>query len=303
MKTRFRVILPLVALFAATSAAAQQPAAGGLAVQVAPHAYVVTEGGANMVLIVGARGSMVAGAQEPALVAKSKRALAALNAPPVKYALLMLRPGSAAYGDPGWEAAGSLALAHEALRGQMFRARRAAGANAQTPHLPSMGYSAVVQISMDSDEDAHAVHQPEGYSAGDVAVHFERSGILYLSSLTTDGYPEIDAEAGGTLSGLIKTVDDFSDNFSAAPQAIEPIVPARGPLATLADLRAFRDMLIAVRDRLNPLVAAGKTADDAVAAHPTAPFDARWGHGPVPPDRFVRMAFAALTAERATPAP
>jgi hypothetical protein len=164
-----------------------------------------------------------------------------------------------------------------------------------------MGFSEVVQIAMDRDEDAHLVKQPDGASDADVAVHFERAGVLYLSSLATDGYPEINAEEGGTLSGLIKTVDAFATNFAGAPQAIEPIVPARGPLATLRDLGAFRDMLTAVRDRINPLLDAGKTADQVVAAHPTAQLDARWGHGPVTPERFVRMAYAALAKERAAP--
>lgn len=76
----------------AVPARAQQPAAGGLAVQVAPHAFVVTEQGRNLVLITGERESMVAGVQEPALVAKARRALEALHAQPVRYAVLMMGP-------------------------------------------------------------------------------------------------------------------------------------------------------------------------------------------------------------------
>jgi cyclase len=287
----------LVLVLAAAPARAQ-PAAGGLAVQVAPHAYVVTDHGRNLVLITGAKESMVAGVQEPALVEKARRALDALHASPVRYVVLMSGPGAVGFEDAGWEERGALAIAHEGLRYGIVRARRTATPPSTATRAPSMGFSEVVQIALGSDEDAHLVKQPEGTTGSDVAVHFERAGVLYLSSLTTDGYPEIDAEGGGTLSGLIKTVDAFATNFAAAPQAIEPIVPARGPLATLQDLRDFRDMLTAVRDRLNPLLDAGKTADDAVAARPTAQFDARWGRGPVTPERFVRVAFAALAAER-----
>ncbi|HEV7591286.1 MAG TPA: hypothetical protein VGO40_24450 [Longimicrobium sp.] len=292
----------LVLAFAAAPARAQQPAAGGLAVQVAPHAYVVTDHGRNLVLITGARTSLVAGVQEPALVEKARRALDSLHAQPVRYAVLMSGPGAVGFEDGGWEGRGALAMAHEGLRYAILRARRtgdSAAVRARTTHAPSLGFSEVVQIALDRDEDAHLVKQPDGATGSDVAVHFERAGVLYLSSLTTDGYPEIDAEDGGTLGGLIKTMDDFATSFAAAPQAIEPIVPARGPLATLQDLRDFRDMLTAVRDRLAPLLDAGKTADDAVAARPTAQFDARWGRGPVTPERFVRAAYAALAKERA----
>ena len=291
----------LALALAAGPARAQEPAAGGLAVQVSPHAYVVTEHGQNLVLITGAHESMVAGEMEPALVAKARSALAALHAQPVHYAVLMMGPGAVGFEDAGWEAGGALAIAHEGLRYRIGRARRGMDSTtlrARTTRAPSMGFSEVVQIAMGQDEDAHLVKQPDGATDADVAVHFERASVLYLSSLATDGYPLIDVENGGTLSGLIKTVDAFATNFAGAPQAIEPIVPARGPLATLQDLRDVRDMLTAVRDALNPLLDAGKTADDAVAAHPTAPFDARWGHGPVSPEQFVRAAFAALARER-----
>ena len=289
-----------------------QPAAGGLAVQIAPHAYVVSDHGRNLVLITGARASMVAGLQEPALVEKARRALDALHAQPVRYAVLMLGTGAVEWEDAGWEGRGALAVAHEGLRYRIFRARRSmpdadsAALRRRSTRVPSMGFSEVVQIAMDQDEDAHLVKQPDGATDADVAVHFERAGVLYLSSLTTDGYPDIDVEDGGTLSGLIKTVDAFATNFAGAPQAIEPIVPARGPLATLQDLRDFRDMLTAVRDAIKPMMDAGKDPDQVVAAHPTAQFDARWGHGPVSAERFVRMAYAALGKEAtaaAAPAP
>lgn len=293
---------------AASAPAHAQPAAGGLAVQVAPHAYVVTEQGRNLVLITGARESMVAGLQEPGLVGKARRALTALHAQPVRYAVLMMGPGAVGYEDGGWEAGGALAVAHEGLRYRIMRARRAmtapAALRARPARLPSMGFSEVVQIALDADEDAHLVKQPEGATDADVAVHFERAGVLYLSSFTTDGYPGIDAENGGTLTGLIKTVSEFATNFEGAPQAIEPIVPARGPLATLKDLRDFRDMLTTVRDRIKPLLDAGTSVDGVVDSRPTASLDARWGHGPVSPEQFVRAVYAALAKERtATPSP
>ena len=291
----------LALVLAAAPARAQQPAAGGLAVQVAPHAFVVTEQGRNLVLITGARESMVAGVQEPALVAKAQHALEAMHAQPVRYALLMMGPGAVGFEDGGWEGRGALAMAHEGLRYRIIRARPGADSVAlrtRPTHAPSMGFSEVVQVAVGREEDAHVVKQPDGATGSDVAVHFERAGVLYLSSLTSDGYPEIDAEEGGTLTGLIKTVEEFATNFAEAPQVIEPIVPARGPLMTLQEMRDFRDMLTAVRDAVKPMLDAGKSADEVVAARPTARFDARWGRGPVTPEAFVRMAYAALAKEK-----
>jgi hypothetical protein len=191
-----------------------------------------------------------------------------------------------------------VALAHEELRGLIRHASR----DASTPlaagtRVPSVGYSEVVQVLL-GREEAHCVKQPSGYSGADAAIHFEGAGLLYLNSFTMDGYPDIDVEAGGTLAGAAETADAFATNFAEAPQAIEPIVPARGPLATIAQLREFRDMLVAVHDRVEALVNEGKTADQVVAAHPTARFDARWGRGRVTPEQFVRAAFASIGKER-----
>ncbi|HET7460513.1 MAG TPA: hypothetical protein VFJ82_04670 [Longimicrobium sp.] len=297
MKRRL-VAAAALAIALPSFSAAQQSVAGGLAVQVAPRTYVVTEQGANLVLVADSAGAMVAGVQQPALVAKARRALAALHAGPVRYALLMDGPGAARFGDGGWEAGGAVALGHEELRARIRRASR----DASTPlaagaRVPSLGYSQVVQVLL-GREEAHCVKQPSGYSGADVAIHFEGAGLLYLNSFTTDGYPEIDVDAGGTLAGVAETAAAFATNFAEAPQVIEPIVPARGPLATIRELGEFRDMLIAVHDRVEALVNEGKTVEQAVAAHPTAQFDARWGRGPVSPERFVRAAYASIGKER-----
>jgi len=71
-------------------------------------------------------------------------------------------------------------------------------------------------------------------------------------------------------------------------------VPGRGAKAGAAELREYRDMLASVRDRVQPMVAAGKSDAEIVAAHPTSAFDAKWGHGRVPPARFVTLVAQSL---------
>src|SRR3954468_5121351 len=134
-----------ISLLSAPPLLAQQTVvAGGLAVQVAPHAYVVSDHGQNLVLIADSAGAMVAGVQAPALVAKARQALAALHAGPVRYALLMDGPGAPRFGDGGWGAGGAVALAHEQLRALIRRASRdAATPLAPGARVPAIGYSEV----------------------------------------------------------------------------------------------------------------------------------------------------------------
>jgi hypothetical protein len=157
--------------------------------------------------------------------------------------------------------------------------------------LPSMGFSEVVQLGLSGDE-AHVVHQPAGYSDADVIVHLEREGVLLLGAdFASDGYPDLDLAAGGSFDGLVKTIDTFTRNFG---QTKAQFVPIRGAATNGTALREYRDMLVAVRDRVAKLVAGGATERDVVAAKPTAAYDARWGRGPVSGDRFAAMTFRSL---------
>ena len=56
---------------------------------------------------------------------------------------------------------------------------------------------------------------------------------------------------------------------------------------------AYRDMLMAARDGIAPLIADGKSVEQVVAAKPTAALDAEWGDGFVAPERFVRLVYAS----------
>ena len=72
------------------------------------------------------------------------------------------------------------------------------------------------------------------------------------------------------------------------------IVPGHGPMGTRDDLKAARDMLAEARGRVEPLVVAGKTVDEAVAARPLAGLDARWGGGLFKGSHFTRLVYSGL---------
>jgi len=197
------------------------------------------------------------------------------------------------YGDGGWGRLGAVTLPPEMLYVRMRRLTEASATGgtqlALQNELPQLGFSRVVQIFLKNAE-VHAVHDRSGFTDADVIVHFEKLGVLLLGNIfTADGYPAIDLTRGGTISGLIRWVDWFTGNFS--PQTIERIVPGRGPVATMKDLRDYRDMLVAIRDTVLAMRKSGKGLGEVMEARPTLRFDARWGHGPVTADQFVKMVY------------
>src|SRR2546430_11829728 len=71
-------------------------------------------------------------------------------------------------------------------------------------------------------EAVHIVHQKPGYSDADALVHFHVAKLVYWGEVFPgDGYPAIDTAQGGTLDGLLKMLDGWTDpGFH--------VVPARG---------------------------------------------------------------------------
>jgi glyoxylase-like metal-dependent hydrolase (beta-lactamase superfamily II) len=103
-------------------------------------------------------------------------------------------------------------------------------------------------------------------------------------------YPVIDASTGGKIDGMILAADKvltLADNHTK-------IVPGHGPLGNKAGLTKFRDMLIVVRDRVQKLKSAGKSADEIAASKPLADLDPEWGHGMLSTDLFVQMIYSSL---------
>jgi hypothetical protein len=61
-----------------------------------------------------------------------------------------------------------------------------------------------------------------------------------------------------------------------------------------ATVKALRDMIVTVRDRIKRMIEAGRTESEVLAEHPTTDFDAEWGQGRVRPEEFVHDVYIAL---------
>jgi cyclase len=238
----------------------------------------------NLVALTGSDGTVLIGAQAQSLTPKIRAALAAHGAPPVRWVIATAGDSAWTAGDAGWSVSGATVFMHERLA---FARERRTSSGALRP--PRVGFSEVLQLLADGDA-VHAVHQPRGADWAEASVHIEGARVLYLgASFTTDGYPAIDTTHGGQLDSLIATADKFVE-FSSDIR----IVPGRGPVAGVGELREYRDMLAGVRDHLRQAADAGRPIADVLASHVTASYDAKWGHGPVSPQAFVTAAYVSL---------
>jgi len=125
------------------------------------------------------------------------------------------------------------------------------------------------------------------HTDGDLYVYFPKQNVLAVGdAVCGQGWPVVDYATGGWIGGIV-----------GALQRLQPltnddtrVVPARGPVLGLADLKTQYEMYGKIYDRLTTLLNRGRGPSEAVAAKPTQEFDARMGN----PDEFVRRAFESL---------
>jgi glyoxylase-like metal-dependent hydrolase (beta-lactamase superfamily II) len=127
------------------------------------------------------------------------------------------------------------------------------------------------------------------HTDGDLYVQFPKQNVLAVGDVVTgQGWPDIDYWTGGWIGGIVGALQ----RLQTLADADTKIVPARGPVLGLAELKAQAEMYGTIYDRLSQLLNRGRGPSEAVAAKPTKEFDAQMGN----PDEFVRRAFESLWA-------
>ena len=95
---------------------------------------------------------------------------------------------------------------------------------------------------------------------------------------------------GGSINGFIAAADRMLE--VANPET--KIIRGHGPLSNAKELREYRDMLAAIRDRVLSQIRVGKTLEQIIASKPTEEFDAS-RRGSRSPADFVTMVYQSLT--------
>src|SRR5229473_3550751 len=156
--------------------------------------------------------------------------------------------------------------------------------------LPSVTYSSSMTLRQGSQRLTLVNYGP-AHTDGDSVIYIAPANVAVVGDIFSNHfYPIIDLASGGSIDGMIHSLD----RVLAQTDEQTKIVPGHGAVASPADLREYRDMLVRGRQHIKVLIAEGKTIDEAVAAAPTKDFDAKWGDGYVPPDIFTKMVFSSL---------
>jgi len=263
--------------------------------KVADGVYMLIGAGGNIGLSVGKSGTYVIDDQYAPLTDKILAAIRAITTDPVRFVVNTHWHGDHTGGNESMGKAGALVVAHENVRKRMSAEQFIAAFGQKTPPspegaLPVVTFTDAVTFHWNGDE-IRVFHVPPAHTDGDSVVHFVKADVVHMGDLFFNGgYPFVDVSTGGRVDGVIAAADRVLAGIGEKTR----LIPGHGPLATKADLQAYRDMLKTLRERIAKLKAEGKTRDQAIAAKPTADHDAKWGGGFMKGDTFTGLAYDSL---------
>ncbi len=292
----------LVAFALASDALAQAPAQTDYSkvqittVKLAPDFYVLNGQGGAIGVLTGPAGVLMVDSQFAPLTEKIVAAIRQISNAPIRFLINTHVHPDHTGGNENLGKMGVTILAREELRNRLMHpapgANGAPGTPAPAAALPVITYDSPLTIHFNG-EDVQAIPIPKAHTDGDTLVFFPKANVImigdYFRSL---GYPNIDRNNGGSLSGMIDGINTAIKLCNADTK----VVPGHGAITDREGLAVHRDMIIAVRDKIAPMVSEGKTLQEVLAAKPTSDYDAKVPGGATTVDRFVGQVYAELKA-------
>jgi cyclase len=202
---------------------------------------------------------------------------------------------------------GAAILAHEKVLVRM--SAPSAGDSTTTPFdaLPTdTYYTDSMKLShFFNGEGIQLLHQPAAHTDGDTLVYFRGSDVIAAGDVyLTTSYPIIDVQRGGTINGVIDSLNRILD-LSVAEFRTEGgtlVIPGHGRISDSADVAYYRDMVTIIRDRIHAMANKGMTLEQVKAAKPTADYDPRYGSttGSWTTEMFIEVVYTTLAPLRSS---
>jgi len=254
----------------------------------------VLEGsGGNIAVLTGSDGKVLvdAGVSRPQVEA----ALASLSDEPVKHLINSHWHFDHTDGNEWLHSKGAEITAHRNTKKHLSTTTRIDDWNFTFPPAPP---GALPTQILDTEQTLHLngvtvvlKYYGQAHTDSDIRIDFADADIIHVADTLWNGqYPFVDYTTGGSIDGMIRAAE--ANVARATDKTI--VISGHGPIGNKSQLIEFRDMLVAIRERVAALKNQGKSRGEVVAAKPTADYDAKWGGFVVDGDFFARLVYAGV---------
>ncbi len=291
-------LLPLVlALLAAPAAAQQDFSKVEVKVErIAPGVAVLFGAGGNIGLSYGEDGNIIVDDQFAPLTDKIAAAVATLDPDPIRFVINTHWHFDHTGGNENFGRRGAVILAHDNVRARMSTEQFLAAMNMKVPPspkdaLPVVTFADGVTLHLNGDT-LHVIHVANAHTDGDSLVHWQKANVLHMGDtfFHRASFPFVDLSSGGSIDGVIAAANRGLQIAGPSTR----IIPGHGPVASRAELVAYRDMLVDIRSKVAAGIRAKRTLAQIKASGPAA----RYGmpNGFIKPDQFVEAVYNSLRA-------
>jgi glyoxylase-like metal-dependent hydrolase (beta-lactamase superfamily II) len=257
----------------------------------------VLEGsGGNIAVLTGSDGKVLIDAGIGVSRPQLTKALDALGAEPITHLVNTHWHFDHADGNAWLHDAGAKIIAQENTRKHLSEVQRVEDWDynflpLSAGGVPSEVFASEHSLKLNGTSIGLKYYGP-AHTDSDISVTFAEANVVHVGDTFWNGiYPFIDHSTGGSIDGSIAACEASL----AASNNDTIIIPGHGkPVSNKAELKEFRDMLVAIRDNVAKLKKQGRSRDETVAAKPTAAFDAKWGQFVIDPGFFTRLVYESV---------
>jgi glyoxylase-like metal-dependent hydrolase (beta-lactamase superfamily II) len=274
---------------------------GKVEIQTTRHSedFFTLEGqGGTISVLTGPDGVLMVDGQFAPLTDKIIAAIKKVSDQPIRFLVNTHVHADHTGGNENFAKLGALIFSRDQLRLRLTNPSPGPDGKAPPPApakaMPVVTYDGPVTLHVNG-EDVQLIPIREAHTDGDTLIRFPEHDILAVGDYYRSvGYPFIDIFNGGTLDGLLAGLDETIG--LAGPKT--KIIPGHRPIVDRTAVIAQRDFVLAMRDRMRPLVAQGMTVEQVLAADLTAGAEVS-----VPPraptaEQFVRSVYSELKKGR-----
>jgi cyclase len=279
------------------------------------NVYLLAGAGANIAVQIGDSGTLIVDAGYAEMSDKVLAAVRELSPNPIWTIINTTLADDHTGGNGNLVAAGSMNQAGPGLRerplegdlighSNLLRLMTEIGEDViTTDRWPPSTFSVESKDLYSNGEPVVILHQPAATS-GDSIVWFRKSDVLVAGeAFNQTSFPYIDLEHGGTINGIIETLNDLLD--ITVPEHLQEggtmVIPSHGRVSDEHDVLEYRDMVTIIRDRVQNLIEKGMTLRQVMSTSPsvTYEYEPRFDRDPAwTAEMFVDAIYTSLSAER-----
>src|SRR6266478_4112659 len=222
--------------------------------------------GGNIAVLTGRDGRLLVDAGITASRPAISEALENISSDPVRHLINTHWHFDHTDGNEWLHSAGAEITAHENTRKHLSVTKRVEDWNFTFPPAPA---GALPTKLFNSEQTLHLngatlalKYYPPAHTDSDISVHFTDADIIHVADTLWNGhFPFIDYSTGGSIDGMIRAAE--ANVARVTDKTI--VIPGQGPVGNKSQLVEFRDMLVAIREKVSALKIEGKSLDEVVA--------------------------------------